>query len=123
MTTPSGHQVPLQVTSGATHDTSVEAPSTVAPFMDHGAPIADPGTALRNPHAAEINRLNTFLMSRFPREIGRTNVAVAESPVDVAIRLLQGLGATGTGPRCPEQYCNLPVNHDGNHGYINYQTR
>jgi hypothetical protein len=123
MTTPSGHQVPLQATSGATYDTSVEAPSQAADFMTHGAPITDPGTALRNPYAAEVNRLNSFLMSAFPGEMNRTNVVGGESPVDVAIRLLQGLGSTGAGARCGTQYCNLPRNHDGQHGYVQYQSR
>jgi hypothetical protein len=123
MTTPSGHQVPVQATSGATYDTSVEAPAQTTQFMTHGAPIADPGAALRNPHAAEVNRLHSFLMTNFPGEMQRTNIAVPQTPVDVAIRLLQGLGSTGAGARCNEEYCNLPVNHDGDHGYINYETR
>jgi hypothetical protein len=53
----------------------------------------------------------------------RTNVASPESTVDVAVRLLQGLGSTGAGVRCTTEYCNLPLNHDGDHGFINYQTR
>lgn len=121
MTTPSGHQVPTQATSGGTYDTSVEAPATA--LMTHGAPIANPGEALRNPYAAEVNRLHSFLMTNFPKEMGRTNVPNGEGPVDVAIRLLQGLGSTGAGPRCNQEYCNLPLNHDGDHGFINYQTR
>lgn len=123
MTTPSGHQVPVQAVSGATYDTSVEAPAQIASFMTHGAPIADPGTALRNPHAAEVNRLHTFLMTSFPNEMRRTNVAASETPVDVAIRLLQGLGSTGAGTRCGEEYCNLPQGHDGEHGYVQYERR
>jgi hypothetical protein len=121
MTTPSRHQVPVQATSGVTADTSVEAPSQ--PFMAHGAPISDPGTALRDPYAAEINKLNSFLMTSFPGEMGRTNRQTAESPVEVAIRLLQGLGSTGTGARCRVEYCNLPAQHDGDHGYVSYQAR
>jgi hypothetical protein len=123
MTTPLGHQVPVQATSGATHDTSTESPAFVPGFMTHGAPIADPGVALRNPHAAEVNRLNTFLMTRFPAEMSRTRAASRETPVDVAIRLLQGLGSTGAGPRCGEEYCNLPALHDGDHGFVTYQAR
>lgn len=123
MTTPSGHQVPVQTTSGATYDTSVEAPSASPSFMTNGAPIADPGQALRDQYAAEVNRLHTFLMVNFPKEMGRTNVPNPETPVDVAIRLLQALGSTGAGPRCSQEYCNLPLNHDGQHGFISYQPR
>lgn len=121
MTTPLGHQVPSQAVSGGTYDTSVESPSTQ--FTTPVAPIADPGQALRDSNAAELNRLHTFLMTNFPREMQRTNVAVPETAVDVAVRLLQGLGSTAAGPRCPQEYCNLPLNHDGDHGFINYQTR
>lgn len=123
MTTPSGHQMPVQATSGLTHDTTMEGPSFPPDFIRQGAPIADPGEALRNPHAAEINRLNSFLMTSFPTEMNRTNRQAPESPVDVAIRLLQGLGATSAGPRCGQQYCNLPLNHDGDHGFVQYQSR
>lgn len=120
MTTPSGHQVPVQAVSGATYDTSVEAPSVA---LTHGAPIADPGTALRDPYAAEVNRLHSFLMTNFPKEMGRTNTPTPEGAVSVAIRLLQGMGSTVAGVRCREEYCNLPQNHDGNHGYVSYQAR
>lgn len=123
MTTPAGHQVPVQTTSGATYDTSVEGASSTPSFMDHGAPIKDPGESLRNEYAAEVNRLNTFLMQAFPAEMGRTNRPVAETPVDVAIRLLRALGSTGAGPRCSEEYCNLPDAHNGDHGFVSYQTR
>lgn len=110
--------VPVQATSGAVHATETESPSPA--LLVHGAPIADPGEALRNPHAAEINRLNTFLMQSFPREMARTNVQKPESPVDVAIRLLRGLTATGVYARCSTQYCNLPVDHDGEHGFVQF---
>lgn len=123
MTTSSGHQVPIQATSGATADTSTESPAVVPGFITHGAPIADPGEALRNPYAAEVNKLNSFLMTSFPGEMRRTNRQEFESPVDVAIRLLQGLGSTGAGPRCKQEYCNLPLNHDGDHGYVQYERR
>jgi len=113
-----GSQVPSQVTSGFVQDTSDETPSQI-----HGAPISDPGEALRNPYAAELNRLQTFLMTSFPQEMTRSNIVRPESPVDVAIRLLQGLGVvTGTN-RCPAEYCNLPANHDGDHGFISYTPR
>jgi hypothetical protein len=123
MTTPLGHQVPIQAVSGVTADTSTESSALVPGVMTHGAPITDPGEALRNPHAAEVNRLHSFLMTAFPGEMSRTNTVDKESTVDVAIRLLQGLGSTGAGTRCRTEYCNLPLNHDGDHGFVNYQTR
>ena len=118
------NQVPTQTTSGQTTDTShVEVPA-VPVLGHHGAPIADPGEALRNPYAAELNRLHSFLMTRFPRQMNRSNTQLPESPVDAAIRLLSGLGTAGTGiVRCPEQYCNLPKDHDGDHGFVTYTPR
>lgn len=113
-----GSQVPSQVTSGLVQDTSDEVPVQI-----YGAPISDPGEALRNPFAAELNKLQTFLMQSYPQEMARSNVVKPESPVDVAIRLLQGLGAV-TGPgRCPAEYCNLPASHDGDHGFVSYTPR
>lgn len=115
------NEVPLQSTSGQTADTTEDS---LHVEMHHGAPIADPGEALRNPYAADVNRLNNFLMTRFPRQMSATSRPVQESPVDAAIRLLSGLATSGTGlARCPEQYCNLPVNHDGDHGYVTYDRR
>lgn len=115
------HQVPTQATSGQSADTTEENPSLAMP---HGAPIADPAEAMHNPYAADVNRLNNFLMTRFPRQMSKTSRPVQESPVDAAIRLLSGLATSGTGvQRCPEEYCNLPANHDADHGYVNYQQR
>lgn len=111
--------VPTQATSGMVLDTTQES----AQALVQGAPIADPGEALRNPHAAEINKLNTFLMQAFPAAMGRTNRQTPETPVDVAIRLLRGLGATGTHLRCTSEYCNLPRGHQGEHGVVNYTPR
>lgn len=116
-TSADGSQVPSQVTSGYVQDTSDEVP------VVHGAPIADPGEAIRNPYAGELNRLQTFLMTSFPQEMNRSNVVTPESPVDVAIRLLKGLGVVTGSNRCQTEYCNLPVNHDGEHGYISYTPR
>lgn len=118
-----GSQVPAQATSGYVQDTSEEVPTAHPEFMRSGAPISDPGEALRNPYAAEMNRLQTFLMTSFPREMVRTNVVAAESPVDVAIRLLQGMGSTAIVARCESEYCNLPQNHDGDHGFVQYSSR
>lgn len=123
MTAADGSQVPSQATSGYTQETSEEVPTAHPEFMRSGAPISDPGEALRNPYAAEVNRLQTFLMTAYPQEMARTNVVKAESPVDVAIRLLRGLGASAPVARCSDQYCNLPANHDGSHGFVNYDPR
>jgi hypothetical protein len=111
-----GTAVPTQATSGAVQETT----SDIGGYMVKGAPIADPAEALRNPYAAEINRLNTFLMTTFPRATGGHNRQMAETPVDVAIRLLSGLSATGVYARCPSEYCNKPEHHDGEHGVVNY---
>jgi hypothetical protein len=133
-TSADGSEVPLQATSGVTQDTSEEVP-TVQPDFSRvpgigastiGAnPIlsSDPGEALRNPLVGEMNKLRSFLMQAFPREMHRTNITNAETPVDVAIRLLKGLGVVTAGERCSEEYCNLPANHDGSHGFVNYQPR
>jgi hypothetical protein len=112
------HEVPLQSTSGQNADTTEDGLHADLP---HGAPIADPGEALRNPYAADVNRLNNFLMTRFPRQMSGPTRPVQEGPVDAAIRLLSGMATSGTGiQRCPEQYCNYPVNHDGDHGYVTF---
>lgn len=118
-----GSQVPSQATSGYVQDTADEVPVAHPEFMRTGVPISDPGEALRNPYAAEVNRLNNFLMTAYPKEMTRSNVVVPETPVDVAIRLLQGLGVTTGNARCPEQYCNLQANHDGEHGFVNFTPR
>ncbi len=114
-----GSQVPSQVTSGYVQDTSDEVPVTQAA----GTPMNDPGTALRDPNAAELNKLHTYLMTAYPQEMTRSNVVKQESPVDVAIRLLSGFGVVTGSNRCPAEYCNLPANHDGDHGFISYTPR
>jgi hypothetical protein len=118
------NQVPAQATSGQVVDTTEDG--TVVPiptFMNHGAPISDPGEALRNPYAADVNRLNNFLMEKFPQEMSRTNRPVRETPVDTAMRLLAGMATGGVFARCAAEYCNLPAEHDGDHGYVHYQAR
>lgn len=116
-----GSQVPAQVTSAYTQDTADEAPVTHPDVV--GTPLSDPGEALKDPAKAELNKLHTFLMTAYPQEMTRSNVVKPESSVDVAIRLLQGLGVTTGTPRCPAEYCNLPANHDGAHGFITYTPR
>lgn len=125
MTISQDHQVPTQATSGQVADTTEDTPQLDgANYMRHGAPVTDPHEVMNNPFAADVNRLNSFLMTRFPRQMDLTNRQKGESPVDVAIRLLSGLGTSGTGlQRCPEQYCNLPMDHDGEHGYVNFDRR
>lgn len=123
MTTADGSQMPVQSASGYTQDTSSEVPASSPEFMRSGAPVSDPGEALRNPYAGEINKLHNFLMTAYPQEMARTNVVTKETPVDVAIRLLQGLGVTTGNARCQVEYCNLQQNHDGDHGFVNYSPR
>lgn len=133
-TSADGSEVPVQATSGMVQDTSEEVPAVPQDFSrvpgvgasTVGAnPLlsSDPGEALRNPLVAEMNKLRSFLATAFPREMHRSNVTKAESPIDVAIRLLRGLGATGTGARCSAEYCNLAAGHDGPHGYVQYSPR
>lgn len=118
------NQVPAQATSGQTTDTTAEAPEVQLPgFMSHGAPIVDPGEALRNPYAADVNRLNNFLMEKFPQQMSMTNRSKKETPVDAAIRLLSGLATGGAFVRCATEYCNLPAQHDGDHGFVHFQPR
>jgi hypothetical protein len=123
-----GSQVPVQATSGLIQDTSEEVPTEQADFSRFNgstmsAVSSDPGEALRNPLVGEMNKLRTFLMMAYPREMHRSNLTKAETPVDVAIRLLKGLSSTAPGPRCTDEYCNLPLNHDGPHGFVNFQSR
>lgn len=122
-TSADGSQVPVQATSGVHQDTSEEVPTIQPDFSKVYGIAADPGQALRVPLLAEMNKLRTFLMTAYPREMNRTNVNGSESPVDVAIRLLKGLGVVTAGAKCSEEYCNLPQNHDGPHGFVNYQPR
>lgn len=121
MTITQDNQVPAQATSGLVVDTTEEGATPA--FMRHGAPIVDPGEALKNPYAAEVNRLNSFLMEKFPQQMNLSNRQHNESPVSAAIRLLSGMAAGAPMARCREQYCNLPSNHDGDHGYVQYQPR
>ena len=128
-TSADGSQVPVQATSGVTQDTTEEVP-TIQPDFSRvpgvGASTvvsSDPGEALRNPLVGEMNKLRSFLMQAFPREMHRSNLTKTETPVDVAIRILRGMSAVAAGPKCTEEYCNLPLNHDGPHGFVNYQPR
>lgn len=69
----------------------------------------------------EIARLAAFLDTSFPEEMTRSNRQVPESPVDVAIRLLQALSASAPPhvlERCGEEYCNQPQGHRGEHGVV-----
>lgn len=122
-TSADGSQVPVQATSGLVQDTSEEVPVVQPDFTRVTGKAADPGEAIRNPLQAEMNRLRTFLMTSYPREMHHATLTRSESPVDVAIRLLKGLNVVTTGAKCAEEYCNLPQNHDGNHGFVNYQPR
>lgn len=107
-------EVPSVATTGQTHDTSED---NAALELPHGAPASDPGQVLNNPHLAELQRLHNFLMLNYPSEMGRTNRQTAESPVEVAMRLLSGTSHTTKTP-CSQPYCNLPADHGGDHGWV-----
>lgn len=95
-------------------DTSTDSlvPPLASPL--EGTPTADPG--------GEVDRLTQFLFDRFPGEMDRTNRQVAETPVDVAIRLLSALSGQGTSiERCDREYCNKPRGHQDLHGWVHYQ--
>ena len=73
------------------------------------------------PH--QVRRLRDYLDSAFPGA-----ALPGEHPADTAIRLLRGLSAQpgphqvaeALKPRCGEQYCNKPVGHLDEHGWVNY---
>lgn len=75
----------------------------------------DPGDALRDVHAGEVNRLRSYLAARFPAEFEAAVAAgdPARNPVTLACRLLDRLPLTpGTGiVPCPVAHCNKPAGH------------
>lgn len=95
---------------------------------------ADTTIADREPGAAEkpksgappmqVKRLKDYLAESFPDA-----AITGEAPADTAIRLLQGMSAQPAAAvevaaamvaRCPEQYCNQPQGHTGEHGWVNF---
>lgn len=69
----------------------------------------------------EIARLAAFLDGAFPGEMARSNRQVPESPVEVAIRLLQALSATAplhVLERCSAEFCNKAEDHQDEHGWV-----
>lgn len=105
--------VPTMATSGGTHDTTEDNAQLVLPKP----PTDDPGEALSNPHVADLNRLHNFLIVNYPNEFNRTNRQKPETAVEIAMRLLSGVG-TSRVPTCQSPYCNLPNNHQGDHGWV-----
>lgn len=71
----------------------------------------------------ELQRLEDYLKDRFPTEVGRTNRQRPETPVDTALRLLEGLHAhvpPTQVQRCQEAYCNKPQGHRDSHGWVHF---
>lgn len=85
-----------------------------------------PGTAQRPKSGAppmQLKRLREYLDSAYPYAS-----LPGEATVDTAIRLMQGLtaqpGAVAEKQayvRCSQEYCNLPIDHQSEHGWVNYQ--
>ena len=70
----------------------------------------------------QIARLQEFLQTRFPDEVNRTNRQRPETPIETAIRLLDGLSTFGPEvSRCAEQYCTKPAGHTDAHGVVHYR--
>lgn len=67
-----------------------------------------------------VLRLADYLRAHFPRQMEVTRQYV-EHPVDVAIRLLAGLSSHSpqVTEHCKEPYCNKPLHHADEHGWIN----
>lgn len=98
--------------SDQTTETSTD--NLVPPGMEtHVAPEVDPWV--------QTAKLATFLETSFPEEIDLSNRQQPETPVDTAIRLLQGFVAK-TPPsqvsRCTESYCNRAAGHTDAHGWV-----
>lgn len=99
--------------SGAIADTTED---------NFSAPGSRPGVATSaGDNEFHVLRLATFLRENFPHQVGRTDGVSTEHPVDVAMRLLQGLTSSQpAGERCHDQYCNKPVGHSDDHGWVEY---
>jgi hypothetical protein len=73
---------------------------------------------------AEVEVLEAFLREEFPEEFKRTNRQVPESPVEIAIRMLQALhahvAAGAPDVRCAETFCNKPNGHTDSHGWVHF---
>lgn len=107
--------VPGQATSGQTYDSTEDNKQLEFPRAAH--PVNDPAEVLNDPRLGELNRLHNFLMLNYPAEFGRQNRQVPESAVEIAMRLLSGVTNTRT-PVCQAPYCNLPLNHQSDHGWV-----
>lgn len=105
---------PTQPTSGQTTETAVDG--LVPPGATDYAEQEETGDPI-----FEITKLASFLDDAFPGERSRSNRQVPEPVVDTAIRLLQSLSAAAplsVLSRCPQEYCNRPEGHEGDHGWV-----
>ena len=114
-------EVPAQATSGQTYDSTEDNAQLQMPSVAVAPPTDDPGKILNNPALADMNRLHNFLITNYPAEFNRTNRQQPETAVEIAMRLLSGTSHSRI-PTCPSPYCNLPIHHQGDHGWIQ-QTR
>lgn len=113
-------EVPATATSGQTYDSTEDNVQLQMPSVA-SAPISDPGEVLGNPHVADLNRLHNFLITNYPQEFNRTNRQKPESAVEIAMRLLSGTTHSRV-PTCQAQFCNLPLAHQGDHGWVQVQA-
>lgn len=71
----------------------------------------------------QVARLEAYLNENFPAEMSAPPGSPdADTPTDVAIRLLTRLSASahpGRVTRCDEQFCNKPFGHTDAHGWVN----
>ena len=112
--TPVG-DVPGQATSGVTHDTTEDNAQLQFPPAAH--PVHSPAEVLNDPRLGDLNRLHNFLMINYPTEFGRSHANRPESAVEIAMRLLSGVQNTRVAV-CQAPYCNLPLNHQSDHGWV-----
>lgn len=79
----------------------------------HGTPAGTPeGTG------DPVQALALYLRTHYPQEWQEGD----EHPATLAQRLLQRLAAKGTSTsRCDAPYCNLPLMHHGEHGWVHVE--
>ena len=116
-TVPSAVKPPVKASQIAQSEVAAQADTQDA--IPHGKPTqAPPGPS----HAdQELQRLGGYLRQHYAGELSRSNYVHNESVVDVAIRLLTSLSAAtlpDDSPRCAESYCNHPLDHIDEHGWV-----
>lgn len=107
--------VPGQATSGQTYDSTEDNANLQFPAAAN--PVHSPAEVLNDPRLGDLNRLHNFLMLNYPTEFGRSNYNRPESAVEIAMRLLSGVQNTRVAV-CQSSYCNLPMHHQGDHGWV-----